>query len=122
MRLNTAVREGMTDGEAVAVRSSITFFSEGYLPTHRTPQIMPSKYMVSVSLDFETMQAWETLPVGERSKRIREALRTADLVLRRDLSIKKRDHEILELKKEIADMKLFLAEHRRVIECWRVDK
>ena len=106
----------MGGGEAVAVRSSPTFFSEGYLPTHRIPQIMPSKYMVSVSLDFETMKAWESLPVGERSKRVREALRTADLILRRDMSIKKRDHEILELKKEIADMKLFLSEQRRVKE------
>ena len=104
----------MGGGEAVAVRSSPTFFSEGYLPTDLVHQIMPSKYMVSVSLDYETMQAWETLPVGERSKRLREALRTADLVLRRDLSIKKRDHEILGLKKEIADMKLFLSEQRRV--------
>ena len=77
---------------------------------------MPSKYMVSVSLDLETMKAWEALPVGERSKRVREALRTASLVLDRDLSIKIRNYQILELKKEIADLKLFLSEQRRVVE------
>ena len=77
---------------------------------------MPSKYMVSVSLDLETMKAWEALPVGERSKRVREALRTASLVLDRDLSIKMRNYQILELKKEIADLKLFLSEQRRVVE------
>jgi hypothetical protein len=49
---------------------------------------MPSKYMVSVVLDNETIEIWEGLPVGERSKRVREALRTAEIVAERDSYIK----------------------------------
>ena len=69
---------------------------------------MPSKYMVSVSLDLETMNAWEALPVGERSKRVRDALRTAEIVNQRDLLIKALRGQIRDLKKGIADLKLFL--------------
>lgn len=41
---------------------------------------MPSKYSVALSLDEASMALWEGLPVGERSKRVREALETADIV------------------------------------------
>ena len=44
--------------------------------------------MVSVVLDNETIEIWEGLPVGERSKRVREALRTAEIVAERDSYIK----------------------------------
>ena len=107
VRLNTAVREGMTDGEAVAVRSSDSFFLEGYLPTHPIPEFMPSKYMVSVSLDLETMNAWEALPIGERSKRVRDALRTAGIVADKDKRIDAMSGRIEYLEKQIADMKLY---------------
>ena len=85
-----------------------SFFLEGYLPTAPLHFFMPSKYMVSVSLDLETMNAWEALPVGERSKRVRDALRTAEIVNQRDLLIKALRGQIRDLKKEIADLKLFL--------------
>jgi hypothetical protein len=45
---------------------------------------MPSKYMVSVSLDSVTVAIWEGLPKGERSKRVREALAVANLTVAKD--------------------------------------
>jgi hypothetical protein len=78
-----------------------SFFLEGYLPTRRLRPDMPSKYMVSVSLDLETITAWEALPMGEKSKRIREALRTASIVSERDLLIKCLDKQIKRLKDEV---------------------
>ena len=50
--------------------------------------------MVSVVLDNETIEIWEGLPVGERSKRVREALRTAELVEVRDSQIKALEAQI----------------------------
>ena len=43
--------------------------------------------MVSVSLDNETVELWESLPVGERSKRLREALKQASIVNERDMLV-----------------------------------
>ena len=50
--------------------------------------------MVSLVLDKETIEIWEGLPVGERSKRVREALRTAELVEVRDSQIKALEAQI----------------------------
>lgn len=55
-----------------------------YLPH---PATMPSKFMVSVSLDKVTIEMWEALPAGERSKRIREALRESVTIYGQDVVI-----------------------------------
>ena len=48
---------------------------------------MPSKYTVGVVLDDETNTIWDNLPVGERSKRIRAALKNAAIVNERDMLV-----------------------------------
>ena len=78
-----------------------SFFLEGYLPTRRLRPDMPSKYMVSVSLDLETITAWEALPMGEKSKRVREALRTASIVSDRDALVKVLRRKIKSLENEV---------------------
>jgi hypothetical protein len=77
---------------------------------------MPSKFTVGVVLDNATIGIWESLPIGERSKRIREALTTASVVMDRDRMITKRDLEIKEMRELIADMKLFMTNFRMVEE------
>ena len=49
---------------------------------------MPSQHAVALSLDSETWGIWSALPKGERSKCVREALRTAEIVAERDSYIK----------------------------------
>ena len=49
---------------------------------------MPSQHAVALSLDSETWSIWSALPKGERSKCVREALRTAEIVAERDSYIK----------------------------------
>ena len=49
---------------------------------------MPSKYSVALSLDEPSMMLWEQLPIGERSKRVREAIKVADIVQVKDIQIK----------------------------------
>tara|TARA_R110002110_G_scaffold367556_1_gene577345 strand:- start:152 stop:385 length:234 start_codon:yes stop_codon:yes gene_type:complete len=77
---------------------------------------MPSQRTVALSLDEETLEIWKALPAGERSQRVREALVMAEIVLNRDLSISKRDHEIKQLKKERDDLKLYMSEYRSLRE------
>ena len=55
---------------------------------------MPSKFVVGLSLDSELMDVWNSLPIGERSKRVRDALRTAELVEVRDSHIKSLEKQI----------------------------
>jgi|TARA_R110000824_G_scaffold106109_2_gene250736 hypothetical protein len=62
---------------------------------------MPSQRTVALSLDEETLEIWGSLPTGERSKRVREALRTASIVSERDLLIKCLDKQIKRLKDEV---------------------
>ena len=78
-----------------------SFFLEGYLPAFLLGLSMPSKYMVSVSLDLETITAWEALPMGEKSKRVREALRTASIVSDRDALVKVLRRQVKKLKDEV---------------------
>jgi hypothetical protein len=68
---------------------------------------MPSKFMVSVVLDNATIAMWEALPKGERSKRIREALRTATVVNDRDCLIIALRRQIKHLTKVNADFRLY---------------
>ena len=68
---------------------------------------MPSKYMVSVSLDEVTMIMWEELPVGTRSKRIREAISTASIVNERDMLVAALRKQIDHAKRTISDMRLY---------------
>ena len=57
--------------------------------------------MVTVSLDLETITAWEALPVGEKSLRVREALRTALIVSHKDLEIEAQSRRIAFLENEL---------------------
>lgn len=68
---------------------------------------MASKYTVTVSLDEVTKMMWEELPIGERSKRVRAAIKTASLVSEKDMligALRKRDDSN---KRTIEDMRLF---------------
>ena len=62
---------------------------------------MPSKYMVSLVLDKETIAIWEGLPVGERSSRIRASLKDAELAWGQDNLIKALRGQIKQLKKQV---------------------
>ena len=70
---------------------------------------MPSKYMVSVSLDNETVELWESLPVGERSKRLREALKQASIVNERDMLVEALRKQIKSKNKALQMMELEIA-------------
>ena len=48
---------------------------------------MPAKYTVALVLDHVTNTMWDELPVGERSKRVREALKRASIVNERDMLV-----------------------------------
>ena len=48
---------------------------------------MPAKYTVALVLDNVTNIMWDELPVGERSKRVREALKRASIVNERDMLV-----------------------------------
>tara|TARA_R110000824_G_scaffold210205_1_gene396011 strand:+ start:761 stop:1033 length:273 start_codon:yes stop_codon:yes gene_type:complete len=48
---------------------------------------MGAQRTVALSLDIESHLIWEQLPKGERSRRVREALSVAHLVLKRDEEI-----------------------------------
>jgi hypothetical protein len=78
-----------------------SFFLEGYLPAFLLGVFMPSKYMVSVSLYLETITAWEALPMGEKSKRVREALRTASIVSDRDALVEALRRKVKSLENEV---------------------
>lgn len=45
---------------------------------------MACNVRVALVLDEETNAIWESLPAGEKSGRVREALRTAQIVLHKD--------------------------------------
>lgn len=47
----------------------------------------PSKFTVALVLDHVTNIMWDELPVGERSSRVREALKRASIVNERDMLI-----------------------------------
>ena len=68
---------------------------------------MPSKYMVSVCLDEVTMMMWEQLPIGERSKRIREAVRNASAIEERDVAIESMERALKHRRRTIEDMRLY---------------
>jgi hypothetical protein len=62
---------------------------------------MPSQRTVALSLDEETLEIWKTLPSGERSQRVREALRTASIVSDRDALVKVLRRQVKSLKDEV---------------------
>ena len=68
---------------------------------------MPSQRTVALSLDEETLEIWKSLPAGERSQRVRDALRTAEIVADKDMRIDAMAGRIEYLEKQIADMKLY---------------
>jgi len=55
------------------LRAFASQISTGFIPTHHSRQIMPSKHTVVVSLDDKTVQIVDDLG-GNRSKWIREAI------------------------------------------------
>tara|TARA_Y100000310_G_C20457856_1_gene703916 strand:+ start:245 stop:475 length:231 start_codon:yes stop_codon:yes gene_type:complete len=63
--------------------------------------------MVSVSLDEVTMMMWEQLPIGERSKRVREAIRSASAIEERDVAIESMERALKHRQRIIEDMRLF---------------
>ena len=67
---------------------------------------MPSKYSVALSLDSVTFRLWETLPIGERSKRIREALVVADLVVAKDADIAMLQDQLLDRIHQVRKLKM----------------
>ncbi len=46
---------------------------------------MPSNFRVALSLDKEANDIWNQLPAGDKSRRVREALKTALIVYEKDL-------------------------------------
>jgi hypothetical protein len=68
---------------------------------------MPSQRTVALSLDEETQAMWEALPRGERSKRIREALRTATIVNDRDCLIEALRRALEQCTKQNKDFRLY---------------
>jgi len=77
---------------------------------------MPSQRTVALSLDEETLEIWKSLPAGERSQRVRDALRTAEIVSHRDAHIDALQNLTKRLRKERDDLKLFMSEYRRLKE------
>ena len=69
--------------------------------------VMPSQRTVALSLDEGTLEIWKALPTGERSERVREALRTAEIVAHRDAHIEALQRLVKRLRKERDDLKLF---------------
>ena len=63
--------------------------------------------MVSVCLDNETIAMWEALPKGVRSKRVREALRTATIVNDRDCLILALRRQVKHLMQTNSDLRLY---------------
>ena len=82
------------------------FFCKGYIPTLPVALIMPSKYSVALSLDSVTFRLWESLPIGERSKRIREALVVADLVVAKDADIAMLQDQLLDRIHQVRKLKM----------------
>lgn len=62
---------------------------------------------MSLSLDDVTVRMWEGLPVGERSKRIREAIKNAAIVNERDMLVEALRGQLDERDRIISDMKLY---------------
>jgi hypothetical protein len=67
---------------------------------------MPSQRAVALSLDEETHEIWKNLPVGERSERVRSALRDAEIVERRDMLIEALRRQIKNHRRIISDIRL----------------
>jgi len=55
---------------------------------------MGAQRTVALSLDIESHLIWEQLPKGERSRRVREALSVARLVLEKDFEIELLENQI----------------------------
>lgn len=68
---------------------------------------MPSKYLVSVSLDKETSMIWESLPIGGRSERLRTALKDAGVIRHREMTIEALRRQIKHAQQIIRDVSIF---------------
>lgn len=67
---------------------------------------MPSKYTVAVVLDEESGAIWDSLPAGEKSKRVRKAISDAEIVERRDMLIEALRRQINNRERIISDIRL----------------
>jgi hypothetical protein len=83
-----------------------SFFEKPYIPTHPLT-IMPSHRTVALSLDEETQAMWQALPIGERSKRVREALRIATIVNDRDCLVEALRRALDQCTKQNKDLRLY---------------
>ena len=68
---------------------------------------MPSKYLVSVSLDKETSMIWESLPIGGRSERLKTALKDAGVIRHREMPIEALRRQIKHAQQIIRDVSIF---------------
>lgn len=59
---------------------------------------MPSNFRVALSLDKEANDIWNTLPAGDKSRRVREALKTASIVHEKDLKAEHQSKRINSLR------------------------
>ena len=87
MRLtNSRVGFGVVVGALALPVPFYSFFQRVYThpPLRNT---MPAKYTVALVLDHVTNIMWDELPAGERSKRVREALKRASIVNERDMLV-----------------------------------
>tara|TARA_R110002096_G_C14205702_1_gene689395 strand:- start:96 stop:311 length:216 start_codon:yes stop_codon:yes gene_type:complete len=66
---------------------------------------MPSQRTVALSLDEETLDIWDSLPRGERSKRVRDALKQAENRHGVELVLEGLRAEIKSLKDEVYHLK-----------------
>jgi len=78
-----------------------------YPPLRRA---MPSKFTVSLVLDKETNELWDNLPIGERSWRVRQALKDAN-------TIEIRDRTIVAVRKQVERHERTLSDIRLLCTC-----
>jgi len=67
---------------------------------------MPSQRTVALSLDEETLVIWDSLPKGERSKRVREALTVANLTVAKDDEIENLHNQTMRHIRLIRQLKM----------------
>jgi len=68
---------------------------------------MPSKYSAVVSLDKQTFDIWESLPRGDRSKRLRDALIISEIVFHKEVEVEHKESRIKHLERVIYDFGIF---------------
>ena len=68
---------------------------------------MASRYTVAVVLDEESGAVWDSLPAGEKSQRVREALKDAGVIRHREMTIEALRRQIKHAQQIIRDVSIF---------------